>query len=349
MAYALLVLALCCIAVQYITFVCSNKIVEELYSLLGVNYSESRFAAFSVNWCAKEGHGLIYKLVESIFELALGSGDALHAIIRVSFRAAVHTLVILFILCNAHSWLRSPQPTSWMAKLFQYFLAVGSLVLLTSNAAEDRFVIGLWSFFRFLAADVLFDLVDNKHQREETKTQNSILLQSGQQEEKTKKQNSKQEEKTKTQNSILLQSEQQEEKTKTQNSILSPGSILIGLCLVFFLIAKPLYTAVMIFITALFFSNRHPLSASIRRFIVRLFSAIAMWLLEAYVRRHGFWLALVVALGICAIFLFSSTYGSAPRSKALKKNAAIIGQRSFITSYLRISFCPISCGESFSA
>jgi hypothetical protein len=151
-----------CIAVQYISFFCSNQVVEDVFSLLGFDYSNSRFASISVNWCAKEDRSLIYKLCSRLPRYY--SGEEPVTITRADSKAGVHAVVILFILFKSISWLLS-SPRSLIhvpTALFQYVVVVGSLVLLSNKATGDQFMIGVLSIFGFLIAEPflrLFELV----------------------------------------------------------------------------------------------------------------------------------------------------------------------------------------------
>jgi hypothetical protein len=149
---------------QHITPLCSNAVVKQLATVLGIDYSASRFASICGDWCAKPDSSLIYKL-GSMLGSILGTNE-LVVPNRNDWKAGIHLIVAfifsLKLLLFFRDQLRPSNSISFGSVLLfwlQYCFVVGLLVLFSNLfphiSRQDQFTIGVLSLPVFIASSLL--------------------------------------------------------------------------------------------------------------------------------------------------------------------------------------------------
>ena len=145
-----------CVA-QHITPLCSNKMIASLATYFGIEFSSSRFASISGEWCAKADYS---SLVHKLGSMLGGSGGSEYvAPTRDDWRAGTHLIIIIFTVVRPVFNLRLLGSLSFASPLrflFQYGAVVGLLVLFSNLfqdiSRQDQFMIGVLCLFGFLFA-----------------------------------------------------------------------------------------------------------------------------------------------------------------------------------------------------
>lgn len=150
-----------CVA-QHITPLCSNKMIASLATYFGIEFSSSRFASISGEWCAKADYS---SLVHKLGSMLGGSGGSEYvAPTRDDWRAGIHLIILIFTVVRPVFNLRLLGSLSFASPLrflFQYGAVVGLLVLFSNLfqdiSRQDQFMIGVLCLFGFLFAVPISD------------------------------------------------------------------------------------------------------------------------------------------------------------------------------------------------
>jgi hypothetical protein len=160
MTVKLIVVAVAACLVQHITLFCSNEIIEKIATFFSVDYSTSKLASISVNWCATADSSLIYKLGSFL------GNEEIKFPNRSDWKALLHLIGAFWIIIKIKSFLAvfhfdvSVKLKPFLLFWIHYLLVVGSLVLFSNLfhfSGEERFTIGLLSLPVFVVTQLVSD------------------------------------------------------------------------------------------------------------------------------------------------------------------------------------------------